>query len=105
MVQKTKISDIVKILSNGKCAIIDNIDMSNDQAISFLQRINDQEKQLNLVDMADHLLISGLSNPDFRKSVESVRENINLEFADYSYFQRIAQEYIIEQELRELGEF
>lgn len=39
---------------------------------------------------------------EIKHEIESVRENLDLEVADYDAFQRMAQEYMWEQELREL---
>lgn len=39
---------------------------------------------------------------EIKHNIEQVREDLDLEVANYESFQRMAQEYLWEQELREL---
>lgn len=41
---------------------------------------------------------------EIKHNIEQVRENLDLEVANYEAFQQMAQEYLWEQELRELEE-
>lgn len=40
---------------------------------------------------------------EIKHNIEQVREDLDLEVADYAAFQQMAQDYLWEQELRELN--